>query len=670
MSNISIPGVSSRFNTEKMVEDLVNAERVNLTRLENRVSEFEKQKSIWQDVTRQLSNLQSVARSMYSFENPFNDRIANSSNESVLTAVADRTASQGTSEVTVLQLATADRFSSRSLGRDETIPQEVYAFNVGDQRVSVRFRGGSIREFAEAVSRVNPDLLRASIINDRPGSSILVLEAMRQGEENRLQFSNDAANKLALDLGLIQVADDAGIQARLDPASLGVSSGAKVDGQAVTVSPQSRVVVPFDTGKPQSSGMVLEYRVRVADTGVQSSGPSGPPTGIILEPGSRASLGDIVIPDKISTAPDTGFQPPAPPARVDVADILSVEGPSASFKLPQASPSDEFVTVQVPLSELGGQVSRLVIDNRNTNRTVTLDGIRIYDPSARDGYAPANALSTARNARLSIHGIEVERPSNTIDDLIPGVTLTLRGRSESPVTIEITPDREQVKDKLIEFVGSYNQVIRDINILVRNQPEIVDEITYFTDEEREKAMERLGAFQGNSTLNNLRQRLQTIIVSPYETRLGRDLSLLAQIGISTNAGSSTGAGLSQSRLRGYLEINESQLDRALEQNFLAVKDLFGTDTDNDLLVDKGVAFQLETFLRPFTQTGGLLTVNTQTLDRQITSTQGDITDYQRYLEQYEQRMRLQFGQMESAINSLEAQSRDIQGLNPQNGSNR
>src|SRR5690606_29740400 len=116
MSNISIPGVSSRFNTEKMVEDLVNAERVNLTRLENRVSEFEKQKSIWQDVTRQLSNLQSVARSMYSFENPFNDRIANSSNESVLTAVADRTASQGTSEVTVLQLATADRFSSRSLG--------------------------------------------------------------------------------------------------------------------------------------------------------------------------------------------------------------------------------------------------------------------------------------------------------------------------------------------------------------------------------------------------------------------------------------------------------------------------------------------------------------------------------------------------------------------------
>jgi flagellar hook-associated protein 2 len=91
-------------------------------------------------------------------------------------------------------------------------------------------------------------------------------------------------------------------------------------------------------------------------------------------------------------------------------------------------------------------------------------------------------------------------------------------------------------------------------------------------------------------------------MDPYPTSLGRELSLLAQVGISTNS-SSFGGSLDATKLRGYIEINEQTLDAALTEKLDAVKELFGSDTNNDLVVDSGVAFAIDAYTRGFTQTG-------------------------------------------------------------------
>ncbi|MEG8057445.1 flagellar filament capping protein FliD [Sphingomonas sp. 22L2VL55-3] len=48
-------------------------------------------------------------------------------------------------------------------------------------------------------------------------------------------------------------------------------------------------------------------------------------------------------------------------------------------------------------------------------------------------------VSTAQNAQLTVDGIAVERPSNTVSDLVTGVTLQLNSVSTVPVSLTSTP---------------------------------------------------------------------------------------------------------------------------------------------------------------------------------------------------------------------------------------
>jgi flagellar hook-associated protein 2 len=148
MSDISIPGVSSRFNTESMVQELVEAESVRLERMNSELETYQAEKRVWQELNAGLNNLRQSARALYSFENPFNERNAISDNEAVLRATATREASEGVTEVRVLQVAQADRFISDDIDRELQIEQGIYTFTVGDDSVTVRFRGGSVKEFS------------------------------------------------------------------------------------------------------------------------------------------------------------------------------------------------------------------------------------------------------------------------------------------------------------------------------------------------------------------------------------------------------------------------------------------------------------------------------------------------------------------------------------------
>lgn len=659
MSDISIPGVSSRFNTGQMVEELVKAERVPLDRLETRKTDLETQRSTWQSFNRQLTVLRDAARSLFSFENPFNDRSAVSSNESVLTASSDRNTPEGISSIVVNKVAKPDKFISEPVPNDFDVPQGIYEFSVGSTPITLRFRGGNLEEFSAALNQRNPELLGSAVIRNRRDSYVLTLESKLPGTENALGFSGDA-QELALDLGLIAPAEEPGFSP--DLASLANNESVSFQDGVLSLKPGSnlRIPLPKDAFNPN---MMLSYQA-VLHPLDESTSVKPPPEGPQITSPGAAEFQGIRLPDLPSTAPLPEYQAPAPPPRQDTQRVFQVNVDGQVVDLPQV-PLRTPQNFTLAFSELGIP-SELVITNSNTHRNLELSALEISDPTVRGDYQPLNPVSVASDAEIELEGVRIERPTNTMDDVIPGVTLTIKRESPEPVTLSIEPDRERIKDVLIEFVATYNQVIRDINILTRNQPEIVEEISYFTPEEKEEAMERLGSLQGNSTLNTIKNRLQTITMSPYDTRAGNDMRLLAQVGIATNASSQGGAGINASRLRGYLEINESALDQALLQNLPAVKELFGTDSDGDLLVDSGVAFKIDELMRPFVQTGGIITTNTQSIDRQIDRTDEEISSYEDYLAGYEQRMKEQFGRMESAINSLETQSRDIQGLNPQN----
>ncbi|MDR0447743.1 MAG: hypothetical protein LBH07_03655, partial [Treponema sp.] len=55
MSDIYLPGVKSRFNTEKLIEDLMKVERIPRDRAEKQIETFQTEKGYWQELGRRIS---------------------------------------------------------------------------------------------------------------------------------------------------------------------------------------------------------------------------------------------------------------------------------------------------------------------------------------------------------------------------------------------------------------------------------------------------------------------------------------------------------------------------------------------------------------------------------------------------------------------------------------
>jgi flagellar hook-associated protein 2 len=264
--------------------------------------------------------------------------------------------------------------------------------------------------------------------------------------------------------------------------------------------------------------------------------------------------------------------------------------------------------------------------------------------------------------------VEVSRPENTLSDLMPGVTLSLHSAGEKPVSLDVHKDLESIKNSLIRFFGNYNDLLTRVDILTRKDEAVIRDAQFLSDQDRAQAAKELGLFTGNTTLMQLKSRLQRIMMDPYPTDGGRELSLLAQMGITTSVGAfQAGGAINKSLLRGYLQIDEARLEQTINRNPQWVRQLFGYDRDKDLVVDSGVAFVTDTYLKSYVDTGGIVAGRVGALADNLTRKAREIESYNKHLVEYEEGLRRKFGIMEGALDTLEQSSRTIENLNRRQG---
>ena len=658
MSDIFIPGINSRFNTGQLVEDLMRLERIPRDRAAGNVERLQDQRAFWQEIGRRTNSLRDSARNLFGFQNPFNDRVVRSGDSSVITATAVRGALEQERSFTVAQVAQADRFLSNPLETDFRVEAGTYTFTVGDEEINFEFRGGSLREFSEALNRRGGDLLRSSLITVRPGTTSLLIESRVTGEENRLNFSG-----AALALG-----EQVGMVGRVNDSRMDFTDG------VVNVRAGSSSEIPMNFQAPPTGNWVLRFETSTAMRADAPGAIPQPPPGPTIPPGGSISHGGIIVHNDPSSVQLPGWTPPELPRRVDNMSVLSITFSDGSrAQLSPISDSPTYDSHEFQLGELarGRTIVALNLVNDNTHRDVNIRNVQIFDPHALGGIRALNPVSTAQDAIIAMEGIEIRRPSNEITDLLLGVTITARRASDRPVSLQVEPDREAVKDAIISFVGNYNRLMAEINILTRNDTRVVDELTWLTPDERESALERLGALSGDSTLMHMRNSLQRIISTPFPTSEGRELALLSQIGIGTDVrwGGATG-GIDISRLRGYLEIDERVLDNAIDTRLTAIRELFGSDTTGNRIVDNGVAFDVDALTRPFTETGGLIANMTGTIDTRINQENRRIQNMDRSLAQREVDLTRQYAQMEHAFRRMEQMNNSLDRFQQQNNNNR
>jgi flagellar hook-associated protein 2 len=82
------------------------------------------------------------------------------------------------------------------------------------------------------------------------------------------------------------------------------------------------------------------------------------------------------------------------------------------------------------------------------------------------GGANTNILTATKqgsDAVFQLNGINVDQPGNTVNSVIPGVTLNIVGTSASPVTVSLASDPTQLSSALQSFVDNYNTLHDAVN---------------------------------------------------------------------------------------------------------------------------------------------------------------------------------------------------------------
>jgi flagellar hook-associated protein 2 len=175
------------------------------------------------------------------------------------------------------------------------------------------------------------------------------------------------------------------------------------------------------------------------------------------------------------------------------------------------------------------------------------------------GIGPADfaTTQTAQNSQIRIDGFPssgwIERSTNTISDLVEGVTINLR--SAGATTLNIAVNEEAVKDNVREFVNQVNEVRSKIKELTQVVGESSGSI-----------------LTGNYGIQMIDSRLKSLLaVKGVGFDVNNDVfSALGMVGITTDAerGSPT---------FGLLKLDEEALDHALKNRPDELAQIFAAD---------------------------------------------------------------------------------------------
>ena len=169
----------------------------------------------------------------------------------------------------------------------------------------------------------------------------------------------------------------------------------------------------------------------------------------------------------------------------------------------------------------------------------------------------------AADAQFVVNGVSMTNSSNTISDVISGVTFLLKNPSATAVTLAVGRDISSIISALKEFVSAYN----DVNSFISSQ------FTY------NATTKQAGLLSGDSTLRRIQTNLQNQLIQAVTNRF-TSFSVANQIGIEFDRD-------------GSLSLNETQLEAVLASDFTGVAALLlgdGTPASRITTSDSRVSY--------------------------------------------------------------------------------
>ena len=227
-----------------------------------------------------------------------------------------------------------------------------------------------------------------------------------------------------------------------------------------------------------------------------------------------------------------------------------------------------------------------------------------------------SATQAAQDASVTVDGITFARTSNTISDVIPGVTLNLESLGSG--TLTISTDNTAIAGNVQDFVDAFNELVA-----------FIDKQTTFNPETFET-----GVLFGNSSVQSLETSLRRIATG--QVAGNGTFEFLSQVGITTQDD-------------GQLFLDEVKLDEALTTDLNSVVSLFASNNGVIPQLDNQVSLLLDSSQK------GPLTSELDSLTESIDDLNDTLLRMDDRLELFEKNIRQQFVNLEIILGKLDAQ---------------
>lgn len=325
-------------------------------------------------------------------------------------------------------------------------------------------------------------------------------------------------------------------------------------------------------------------------------------------------------------------------------------GAGTSFDIVIDSEHETLAGIATAINEAETDVAAGVIHDGNGNYYLTLSSSETgLDNTISFSLQDAGGLSSlytdpiaqvltetqaAANAEVTVNGIAVERSGNIIDDLIPGLTLTLQQADPgNPFLINVSRNLSSATGKIQAFIEKYNSLVDTLSELQDYDPETG----------------AAGILQGDSAARFVGSKLSDLLYAEVDG-VADEVNSLSRLGVEVDRD-------------GKLSLDTSVLTTALEEHREDVVNFFTQEEDGN----EGIAHRLDTLLDSYLKgTTGLLAEKEKGMQSSIDDIGDQVERINLRLAKREETLRAQFQALETLLAGFQTTSgaleRQLEGL--------
>lgn len=383
--------------------------------------------------------------------------------------------------------------------------------------------------------------------------------------------------------------------------------------------------------------------------------------GIIIEEDLTGQTGDPFVKIKITSVSGSSAGDLNLIGEADTVEGGFIEG--SYEKVVDLDTNDDLNEVVSKINESGFPVSAAIINTGSGDTPFRISFSSQIDGKAGDLIIDSGGVNLglttlvqAQDAKVFFGSQNIEdaflitSSSNTIDDVVEGLTLNLQDVSDDAVTVNVSRDDEAIVQKVTDFVSAFNDAIGRI-----------DDYDFFDVDSEER-----GVLLSNPTTSRVRAALFSTLREPAQG-IDTQYTLLSQVGITVGS-------------EGTVEFNEDAFRSALESDPAALENLFTafkatTSTDDEIapgvtvlddsqeFTSLGVSDIFDQLLDSITNSiDGTMELADNALGDQIELFNDRIELFDERLERKRQQLQAEFSAMELALARLQNQSASLNSI--------